>query len=167
MQKVRALLRITPPLGAGFLCASYIFLACLVLLSLIESANYQDPYEGLYGLDDSPPNVWETGAGPYLVAFWLTVLLSAIGAIFASGVARATLVGVLVLRACVALVNDVWGAANVMTPMDERRDSFLWALGVWWQYAELWLWLVWFGWLGFNAWYFFGPRTRHFYSRHA
>jgi hypothetical protein len=167
MQRIRALLQTTPPLAVGLLCAGYIFLSCLALLSLIESANYPDPYEGLFPFDGSPPSVWETGRGPYLVAFWLAVLLSATGAIFASGPSRVALVGVLVLRACVAFRDDIWGAAKTMTPMDERQDSFLWALGIWWQYAEWWLWLIWFGWLGFNIWYFFGARTRHFYARHA
>jgi hypothetical protein len=167
MQKIRALLTVTPRLGAGLLCAGYIFLSCLALLSLIESANYQDPYEGFYGFDDSPPSVWETGRGPYIVAFWLVVLLSATGAAFGSRLSRAVLMGVLVLRACIAIRDDIWGAANTMTPLAERQDSFLWALGVWWQYAEWWLWLDWFAWLVFNIWYFFGSRTQHFYTKHA
>lgn len=144
------------PLGIYVFTLIYAALSAFVLiatLSLLPTANATMYYV----------NPWDTQQGPVTAITSLTVLVSSIAAFRGSRIGRACLTASVLASLLGLFALNMWLAAELLE-MPGCSGNVACMVRDGWQLGPPTFWVTLALFFAFHCWYFFGPRTRQFYS---
>jgi hypothetical protein len=146
------------PIGVLLFTGAYFLLALLSLARLVTTGIYREQlrYEGWL-------TAWDSAWGPCLTALSLATLVASVAAFKGLRRGRIGLLAVLGIWTAVFAWGTYFETYMLFREMPNAADALRYP-GFWWEQSFPIRCLIW---LVFNYWYFFGKRTRCFYSENG